>query len=77
MSMIIYTMMEKYLMTMQKYSERLVDNYEKGMARLEAKDRARAPWLYCDMICYECKKETFDSCRSTLKMTYNRYSNPF
>lgn len=77
MSMIIYTMMQKYLMTIQKCSERLVDNYEKRMARIEEKDRARAPWLYCDMICYECKKETFDSCKSTLKMTYNRYSNPF
>ncbi|MBQ1434467.1 MAG: hypothetical protein IIZ19_01015, partial [Clostridia bacterium] len=57
-------------------AEEMERDYEEKMARLEAEERARDPWLFCDEICYECEKRTFDSCKYALKMTYNRYSNP-
>ncbi|MBR2742563.1 MAG: hypothetical protein IKD89_03145 [Clostridia bacterium] len=64
-----------YLLTVE-YEEEPERDCEEKKALLEAEERARDPWLFCDEICCECEKETFDSCEYALKMTYNRYSNP-
>ncbi len=69
MSDIAYRMINEY------YDEKEREHEEK-MARLEAKRRARDPWLFCNTNCYECEQNTFVSCEYPLKMEYNRYSNP-
>ncbi|MBQ1333844.1 MAG: hypothetical protein IIY34_00680 [Clostridia bacterium] len=58
-------------------AEEMDREYEEKMARLEAEERARTPWLFCTHNCYRCEKETFKSCKYTLKEDRNCHINPF
>lgn len=76
MSIIPYMMIRRHAEEMEKEYEEKMARLDREMEEIDAWKKARNPWLYCDHACYVCEKDTFESCKYSLKDKYNRYSNP-